>query len=58
LPFSFWNAVHQSIDAQEEDGMKQGTEPTSRKKQRKKGMKNTTEIKDFSCSSNNARQPY
>jgi hypothetical protein len=37
LPLSFWNAICQSIDAQEEDGMNQGTEPTSKKKQKKRG---------------------
>jgi hypothetical protein len=33
---SFWNAICQSIDAQEEDGMNQGTEPTSKKKPKKR----------------------
>jgi hypothetical protein len=33
----FWNAICQSIDAQEEDGMNQGTESTSKKKQKKRG---------------------
>jgi hypothetical protein len=34
---SSWNAICQSIDAQEEDGINQGTEPTSKKKQKKRG---------------------
>jgi hypothetical protein len=55
LPLSFWNAICQRIDAQEEDGMNQGTEPTSKKKQKKEGLKHTTQIEDLSCSSKNAR---
>jgi hypothetical protein len=43
-----------SIDAQEEDGMNQGTEPTSKKKQKKEGLKHTTQIEDLSCGSKNA----
>jgi len=46
MPLSFWNAICWSINAQQEDGMNQAMKPTSRKKQRKRGMKHTAVYTD------------